>query len=112
MFCSNPTAPLLGVQKLHTRSSPIGPAEQEDGGSLCFCRQYDLCLEHARLLRLEAEYRDGRGAGLNKSTYRPRSVSSLLILLRAMLLVVYDVCCVNCKLMEGGNERENEGCCC
>ena len=64
-------------------------------------------LTYAELFRFGAEYKDGSGGGpLRGLTYRPRSVSSLLILLSAMLLEVYLVS--KCKLTEvdvGENER-------
>ena len=48
-----------------------------------------FCLTYAELVRFGAEYKDGSGGPPRGLTYRPRSVSSLLILLSAMLLEVY-----------------------
>jgi hypothetical protein len=56
---------------VHTRSSPTGPAEHEEGGSLW---------------NEESQFPDFEKARRTQS-YRPRSVSSLLIRLRAMMRV-------------------------
>ena len=70
-----------------TRSSPIGPAEHDDGGSLSVSisqtfRIFTWCSEtnraHVPLIFFLASCRE---------THRPRSVSSLLILLSAILIV-------------------------
>lgn len=95
-----------GSGRYHTRSSPTGPAEQEEGGSLdeesisALWKPKDDVLNSV----MEAPFEDAQdtpqkwgeqhhAAGDLKDndrksegvvSYRPRSVSSLLILLRAM----------------------------
>lgn len=70
----------------HTKSSPIGPAEHEEGGSLQDNSQYSGSSSKKQLVIASGEW----GVEMKRSsdrgkTHRPRSVSSLLILLRAML---------------------------
>ena len=68
----------------HTRSSPIGPAEQELGGSLRAMCQY---LQTITGKSSTAQEQGGKMQSQNIETYRPRSVNSLLIRLRAMMYV-------------------------
>lgn len=46
---------------------------------------WQFALTYAETVRFGAEYKDGSGRPPRGLTYRPRSVSSLLILLSAML---------------------------
>ena len=103
-----------------TRSSPIGPAEHEEGGSLSrqemsvyiFTDKIFSLLAASWVLRMprNGEWRRGgryvRPRTIQRAewaeSYRPKSVSSLLILLRAM---VYGVWCVVCE-REGGQVRK------
>ena len=50
---------------------------------------WQFVLTYAEMVRFGAEYKDGSGMPHRRLTYRPRSVSSLLILLSAILLEVY-----------------------
>lgn len=54
---------------VHTRSSPIGPALHDEGGSLCDSQYVGL----------------PRRAAAVVTTYRPKSVSSLFMRFKAML---------------------------
>jgi hypothetical protein len=62
----------------------MGPAEQDEGGSL-HVYQY-LFLRHGHLLGRSMDHHQGGGGEGQRGafTYRPRSVNSLLILLSAM----------------------------
>ena len=62
----------------------------------------NIFLIYANGFGLRLSTKTGRGAGLGGSTYRPRSVSSLLILLRAMFLEV----CVFYGVSDGDRLRE------
>jgi hypothetical protein len=72
------------------RSSPIGPAEHDDGGSLqCICQpsSFPLCLhliDMKQIVPLLDTIPDSCSWG-GKWTYRPRSVSSLLIRFNAIV---------------------------
>lgn len=71
----------------------MGPAEQDEGGSLHVC-QY-MFLRHDHLLGRSMDHHQGGGGEGQRgaATYRPRSVNSLLILLSAMVCggCVYEV---------------------
>ena len=78
--CVNTTALRLGFvanQSRRTRSSPIGPAEHEDGGSLWMDSSAQ---DHRGVFAL-------RGAPPDDDTYRPKSVSSLLMRFKAILWI-------------------------
>lgn len=72
-----------------TKSSPIGPAEQEEGGSLKGSQHT------VQLNKVATRYPSGPESGRcvpnarwrGDSTYRSRSASSFLIRLRAMTIV-------------------------
>lgn len=63
----------------------MGPAEQDEGGSLHVCQC--LLLRHGHLLKRTMDHHQGGGGEGQRGavTYRPRSVNSLLILLSAMV---------------------------
>jgi hypothetical protein len=95
-----PPQPQNLAQRIRTRSSPIGPAEQDDGGSL-YTRISRASTVHppSKAERSGATLagstvgchasKPARGAAKKQNmTYRPRSVSSLLMRLRAMALFV------------------------
>jgi len=74
-----------------TRSSPIGPAEHDDGGSL-FKEpgQYSRTAKLRHSQRAQLLMCPACPAILSGETHRPRSVSSLLILLSAIVMCVLD----------------------
>jgi hypothetical protein len=84
--------------KEHTRSSPIGPALQEEGGSL----DTDIH-QHERTKQVQpgsgntdAQRNKGDTVYCRRKPYLPRSVSSLVMRLRAMAYCCIDGC-VGCR---------------
>jgi len=82
--------------ELLTRSSPIGPAEHDEGGSL-----FEQSGQYSRKMKLRL-FSDSATAHVpacpaisSGETHRPRSVSSLLILLSAIVM-----CVVDCQSLE------------
>jgi hypothetical protein len=83
----------------------MGPAEQDEGGSLHVYQC--MFLRHEHLLGGSIDHHQGGGGEGQRGaiTYRPRSVNSLLILLSAM---AYDGCV--CKVESNDKRCLRGGC--
>lgn len=69
--------PLLQPRKRHTRSSPIGPAEHEEGGSLRCSAAVSLKLSSAHLISGSVSL--GQGCILKCDIYSPAEIREFFV---------------------------------